>query len=122
MLRGKYRIPFYMSTDCENLLKKFLILNPSKRGSLEVRLLHLLSDEFASPPPPPPNSNCFPQQQIMRDRWMNVGYEEEELKPYIEPQPDYKDPKKTGRKRTSEMFDSFLSLTTPTWIWAHFFV
>lgn len=38
VLRGKYRIPFYMSTDCENLLKKFLILNPSKRGSLEVRL------------------------------------------------------------------------------------
>ncbi|CAL8377488.1 unnamed protein product [Boreogadus saida] len=35
VLRGKYRIPFYMSTDCENLLKKFLILNPSKRGSLE---------------------------------------------------------------------------------------
>jgi hypothetical protein len=23
VLRGKYRIPFYMSTDCENLLKKF---------------------------------------------------------------------------------------------------
>ncbi|KAK1788180.1 hypothetical protein P4O66_016632 [Electrophorus voltai] len=69
VLRGKYRIPFYMSTDCENLLKKFLILNPTKRGSLE--------------------------QQIMKDRWMNVGYEEEELMPYIEPQPDYKDPKRT---------------------------
>ncbi|XP_036444274.1 serine/threonine-protein kinase MARK2 isoform X4 [Colossoma macropomum] len=69
VLRGKYRIPFYMSTDCENLLKKFLILNPTKRGSLE--------------------------QQIMKDRWMNVGYEEEELKPYVEPQPDYKDPKRT---------------------------
>ncbi|XP_060951714.1 serine/threonine-protein kinase MARK2 isoform X3 [Limanda limanda] len=68
VLRGKYRIPFYMSTDCENLLKKFLILNPSKRGSLE---------------------------QIMRDRWMNVGHEEEELKPFIEPQPDYKDPRRT---------------------------
>ncbi|XP_029310955.1 serine/threonine-protein kinase MARK2 isoform X7 [Cottoperca gobio] len=68
VLRGKYRIPFYMSTDCENLLKKFLILNPSKRGSLE---------------------------QIMRDRWMNVGHEEEELKPYIEPMPDYKDPRRT---------------------------
>lgn len=40
VLRGKYRIPFYMSTDCENLLKKFLILNPSKRGSLEVRVRH----------------------------------------------------------------------------------
>ncbi|XP_060747092.1 serine/threonine-protein kinase MARK2 isoform X13 [Tachysurus vachellii] len=68
VLRGKYRIPFYMSTDCENLLKKFLILNPTKRGSLE---------------------------QIMKDRWMNVGHEEEELMPYVEPQPDYKDPKRT---------------------------
>lgn len=37
MLRGKYRIPFYMSTDCENLLKRFLVLNPGKRGTLEVR-------------------------------------------------------------------------------------
>ncbi|XP_034412593.1 serine/threonine-protein kinase MARK2 isoform X6 [Cyclopterus lumpus] len=73
VLRGKYRIPFYMSTDCENLLKKFLILNPSKRGSLEASS----------------------KQQIMRDRWMNVGHEEEELKPYIEPQPDYKDPRRT---------------------------
>ena len=36
VLRGKYRIPFYMSTDCENLLKKFLVLNPQKRLSLEV--------------------------------------------------------------------------------------
>src|SRR4029434_2907777 len=25
-----------MSTDCENLLKRFLVLNPSKRGTLEV--------------------------------------------------------------------------------------
>ncbi|XP_078261056.1 serine/threonine-protein kinase MARK1 isoform X2 [Rhinoraja longicauda] len=65
VLRGKYRIPFYMSTDCENLLKKLLVLNPAKRGSLE---------------------------QIMKDRWMNVGFEEEELKPYGEPEPDYSDP------------------------------
>lgn len=36
MLRGKYRIPFYMSTDCENILKKFLVLNPTKRATLEV--------------------------------------------------------------------------------------
>lgn len=28
---------------------------------------------------------------------MNVGHEDEELKPYIEPQPDYKDPKRTGQ-------------------------
>nr|XP_037841477.1 serine/threonine-protein kinase MARK1 isoform X5 [Chlorocebus sabaeus] len=67
VLRGKYRIPFYMSTDCENLLKKLLVLNPIKRGSLE---------------------------QIMKDRWMNVGHEEEELKPYTEPDPDFNDTKR----------------------------
>ena len=38
VLRGKYRIPFYMSTDCENLLKKFLVLNPARRASLEVKV------------------------------------------------------------------------------------
>uniref|UniRef100_A0A8C9W3Y6 non-specific serine/threonine protein kinase n=1 Tax=Scleropages formosus TaxID=113540 RepID=A0A8C9W3Y6_SCLFO len=67
VLRGKYRIPFYMSTDCENLLKKLLVLNPVKRGSLE---------------------------QVMKDHWMNVGHEEEELKPYIEPEPDFNDSKR----------------------------
>ncbi|KAI2650112.1 Serine/threonine-protein kinase MARK1 [Labeo rohita] len=67
VLRGKYRIPFYMSTDCENLLKKLLVLNPGKRGSLE---------------------------QIMKDRWINVGHEEEELKPYTEPEPDFSDTKR----------------------------
>ncbi|XP_030626424.1 serine/threonine-protein kinase MARK1-like isoform X8 [Chanos chanos] len=67
VLRGKYRIPFYMSTDCENLLKKLLVLNPVKRGSLE---------------------------QIMKDRWVNVDHEEEELKPYIQPEPDFSDTKR----------------------------
>ncbi|XP_071079511.1 MAP/microtubule affinity-regulating kinase 3-like isoform X12 [Haliotis cracherodii] len=65
VLRGKYRIPFYMSTDCENLLKKFLVLNPLKRASLET---------------------------IMKDRWMNIGYEDDELKPFIEPPQDFNDP------------------------------
>ncbi|XP_031782702.1 serine/threonine-protein kinase MARK2 isoform X5 [Nasonia vitripennis] len=69
VLRGKYRIPFYMSTDCENLLKKFLVLNPTKRASLE---------------------------NIMKDKWMNMGYEDDELKPYLEPEPDYKDHKRIG--------------------------
>ena len=41
VLRGKYRIPFYMSTDCENLLKRFLVLNPGKRACLEVRMFGL---------------------------------------------------------------------------------
>ncbi|XP_014748526.1 PREDICTED: serine/threonine-protein kinase MARK2, partial [Sturnus vulgaris] len=34
-------------------------------------------------------------QQIMKDRWMNVGHEDDELKPYMEPVPDYKDPRRT---------------------------
>ncbi|XP_041985901.1 serine/threonine-protein kinase MARK2-like isoform X17 [Aricia agestis] len=67
VLRGKYRIPFYMSTDCENLLKKFLVLNPAKRASLE---------------------------SVMRDRWMNTGYEDDELRPYVEPSQDFKDHKR----------------------------
>lgn len=48
VLRGKYRIPFYMSTDCENLLKRFLVLNPAKRGTLEVSLPSFLC--LAVPP------------------------------------------------------------------------
>ena len=67
------RIPFYMSTDCENLLRKFLVLNPAKRATLET---------------------------IMRDKWMNMGYEDDELKPYIEPQADLKDPKRIGKTGT----------------------
>ncbi|XP_028967601.1 serine/threonine-protein kinase MARK2 [Galendromus occidentalis] len=58
VLRGKYRIPFYMSTDCESLLKKFLVLNPQKRATLET---------------------------IMREKWMNLGFEDDELRPYQEP-------------------------------------
>ncbi|KAK3599647.1 hypothetical protein CHS0354_029109 [Potamilus streckersoni] len=65
VLRGKYRIPFYMSTDCENLLKRFLVLNPTKRASLE---------------------------SIMREKWMNIGMEDDELKPYVEPPIDQLDP------------------------------
>ena len=30
----------------------------------------------------------------MKDRWMNIGYEDEELKPYIEPTMDYDDSKR----------------------------
>ncbi|XP_016142295.1 MAP/microtubule affinity-regulating kinase 4-like isoform X1 [Sinocyclocheilus grahami] len=65
VLRGKYRVPFYMSTDCEGILRRFLVLNPSKRCTLE---------------------------QVMKDKWMNAGYDSDELKPHIEPAEDYSDP------------------------------
>ncbi|KAK7164743.1 hypothetical protein R3I94_003206 [Phoxinus phoxinus] len=64
VLRGKYRVPFYMSTDCEGILRRFLVLNPSKRCTLE---------------------------QVMKDKWMNSGFEGDELKPHIEPVEDYSD-------------------------------
>ena len=53
-----------MSTDCENLLKKFLVLNPARRASLEA---------------------------IMKDKWMNMGHEEDELIPFKEPPQDIGD-------------------------------
>ncbi|XP_067127378.1 MAP/microtubule affinity-regulating kinase 3 isoform X10 [Centruroides vittatus] len=74
VLRGKYRIPFYMSTDCENLLKKFLVLNPAKRASLET---------------------------IMKDKWMNIAYEDDELRPYAEPEPDFSDSRRIATKKFS---------------------
>ncbi|XP_075892679.1 MAP/microtubule affinity-regulating kinase 4 isoform X2 [Nelusetta ayraudi] len=64
VLRGKYRVPFYMSTDCEGILRRFLVLNPTKRCSLE---------------------------QIMRDKWINSGYDGKELKPFLEPVEDLND-------------------------------
>lgn len=34
---------------------------------------------------------------IMKDKWMNLGCEDEELKPYVEPEQDFKEPKRIGR-------------------------
>ncbi|KAM4642319.1 MAP/microtubule affinity-regulating kinase 4 isoform 2-T2 [Discoglossus pictus] len=67
VLRGKYRVPFYMSTDCESVLRRFLVLNPSKRCTLE---------------------------QIMNDKWLNIGYDNDDLKPFREPEEDHADPKR----------------------------
>lgn len=35
-------------------------------------------------------------QQIMKDKWINIGYEGEELKPYTEPEEDFGDTKRIG--------------------------
>ena len=34
---GKYHVPYHMSTACENLIKKLLVLKPANRACLEVR-------------------------------------------------------------------------------------
>lgn len=36
------------------------------------------------------------QQVIMKDKWMNIGYEDDELKPYLEPETDFGDSKRIG--------------------------
>jgi MAP/microtubule affinity-regulating kinase len=54
VLRGRYRIPFYMSTDCEMLLRRFLVLNPQRRATLD---------------------------QIMVDKWMNT--DAEPMRPFV---------------------------------------
>eukprot|EP00035_Acanthoeca_spectabilis_P021758 m.440038 g.440038 ORF g.440038 m.440038 type:complete len:687 (+) comp18458_c0_seq1:135-2195(+) len=40
VLRGKYRIPFYMSQECEQLLKRFLAVSPGRRSSLRDVMKH----------------------------------------------------------------------------------
>ena len=60
-------MPFYMSMGCENLLKKFFILNPIKGSPLE---------------------------EIVKAPWMNMGHREK-LMSCTEPLPDYRDPGQT---------------------------
>ncbi|VDN13799.1 unnamed protein product, partial [Dibothriocephalus latus] len=67
VLRGTYRVPFYMSHECEMLLRKMLVLNPSKRYSLT---------------------------EIMKDKWLNTTFEESILHPHKEELPDYSDPER----------------------------
>jgi len=38
---------------------------------------------------------------------MNLGYEDDELKPYLEPEPDYRD-----HKRIGESASMYITLTT----------
>ncbi|KAH9277331.1 hypothetical protein BSLG_002238 [Batrachochytrium salamandrivorans] len=50
VISGKFKVPFYMSPDCERLIKKMLVIEPTKRSSLE---------------------------QVMQDKWYTEGYESE---------------------------------------------
>ncbi|KAL5968211.1 Serine/threonine-protein kinase MARK2 [Taenia solium] len=67
VLRGSYRVPFYMSHECEMLLRKMLVLNPTKRASLI---------------------------EIMKDKWLNTTFEDNILQPFREDLPNYNDPER----------------------------
>lgn len=55
VLAGKFKIPFYLSSDCEKLIKKLLVLDPSKRATLD---------------------------QVKQDKWFNDGFEDKDLPKY----------------------------------------
>lgn len=48
VLAGKFKIPFYMSTDCEKLLNKMLVVDPARRCTMD---------------------------DIKNDKWINEGFE-----------------------------------------------
>ncbi|KAI9098709.1 kinase-like domain-containing protein, partial [Phlyctochytrium arcticum] len=52
VLAGKFKVPFYMSTDCERLIKRMLQLDPTKRITLD---------------------------QVKEDKWFIEGFENEPL-------------------------------------------
>ncbi|XP_043948373.1 serine/threonine-protein kinase MARK2-like [Drosophila biarmipes] len=65
VLRGKYRVPYYISIDCEHLIRKFLVLNPAKRTTLSA---------------------------AMSDKWINQGHDEgDRLRPFQEKPMDLQD-------------------------------
>lgn len=55
-------------------------------------------------------------QQIMKDRWINTGFEEDELKPYTEPELDITDQKRIGtntaKQAAAELTAPFFHLFT----------
>ncbi|CAH8677692.1 unnamed protein product [Schistosoma rodhaini] len=85
VLRGTYRVPYYMTHECEMLLKKMLVLNPAKRISL---------------------------QEVMNDPWMNQGYEHNILKPHTEEPADYCDPERIGVLLKSSVLPTLTTLSS----------
>ena len=58
VLAGKFKVPFYMSNDCEKLIKKMLVIEPNKRASID---------------------------SIKQDKWFVEGFEMDPLLPVSTP-------------------------------------
>lgn len=61
-------------------------------------------------------SNCLYLflQQIMKDRWINAGFDDDELKPYTEPELDITDQKRIGKADvTINIVTAFLLVCFP---------
>ncbi len=47
------------------------------------------------------------KKTIMKDKWMNIGFEEDELKPYNEPLPDLNDQMRIGKCLREFLFNYY---------------
>ncbi|CAH1281161.1 unnamed protein product [Diabrotica balteata] len=68
VLSGRFRIPYFMSSDCESLIRKMLVLEPNKRYSIQQIKKHRWM-QMGVPPILPPTisfSNSQPNEQILR--------------------------------------------------------
>ncbi|XP_046665420.1 serine/threonine-protein kinase SIK2-like isoform X2 [Homalodisca vitripennis] len=68
VLSGRFRIPYFMSSDCESLIRKMLVLDPSKRYSVEHIKRHRWMMEEAPRLllPSTSSSTDEPNEQILR--------------------------------------------------------
>jgi len=80
VLRGKYFVPEYISTDCKNLLNKMLVLDPNDRATIDM----ILGDSWLSFGLEQENVHMnSPTTQMKDQRRLNVlielGYKENEV-------------------------------------------
>ncbi|XP_050415171.1 serine/threonine-protein kinase SIK3 isoform X2 [Patella vulgata] len=82
VLSGKYRIPFFMSTDCESLIRGMLVVEPSKRFHMDKIIHHTWmgsreedGEDF---------SELVSQYNLFTDHESDVGETSEQILDYME--------------------------------------
>ena len=75
ILAGKFKVPFYMSAECENLIRKLLVIDTKERYTME---------------------------QVKADPWLNEGYAHQLPATYAEPLDDPNE-KETVMKMVQEL-------------------
>lgn len=68
VLSGRFRIPYFMSSDCESLIRKMLVLDPTKRYTVEQIKRHRWMSEEAPRllPSTGDHKQAEPNEQILR--------------------------------------------------------
>ncbi|XP_045134341.1 serine/threonine-protein kinase SIK2-like [Portunus trituberculatus] len=73
VLSGRFRIPYFMSSDCEQLVRKMLVLDPARRYTVQQIRQHrwMACEDPPSPVPDPPEvaraeRTTDPNEQVLR--------------------------------------------------------